>query len=246
MSLPRVSLVTGTWQRTDQILALLENVRAQTYPQTLLEWVIVSDGPDPALEKALYDIFLQRFEEMERGIPWPKFVFASLGFHASGFFQDSISAPPYKVAQLMASGDLQMWLADDERMEDDCIEALVRLLLETDSDFVYPRSEIYFHEDLGFGDRRMVLGVHPPVSGQITTALYRRELLDYRMFELHVGSGTDWDQVFEWMKAGARYAMLDRVVHYHRVDKIGAGPNQRIALQPLRGHRLGGGDVTPV
>lgn len=220
-----VSVVTGTWQRHDLLLEAIENVRAQTYRP--LEMVIVSDGPDERLAQMVYDATANVHDVDVH--------FAECGRHWSSFLAASMSTAPFLVAQLLARGPLQMWLADDERMTPDHIESLVDLLETTDSDFVYPRVRLV--PGPGVSLTPYVIGTDPPMFGTITHALYRAELLDYRMFTFSVGSATDWDQIAHWMAAGARWAMLDRVTLSHRLDKLGEGDHFRAERQPLRGHK---------
>jgi glycosyltransferase involved in cell wall biosynthesis len=212
----------------------IENVRAQTYRP--LEMVIVSDGPDPTLADLMErERRRDELRPMVRGaLPVVPIRFVECGRHWSSFLAASISAVPFQVAQWLARGDYLCWLADDERMEPDHIEALVDLLEQTDSDFVYSKVDIWAKDDPSW---RMVIGRDPPYLGTITNALYRADLLDYRGFTTHVGSGTDWDQIGAWMSAGARWAMLDRVTLTHRLDKFGEGPDFRSERRPLRGHR---------
>ena len=220
MSRKLVSVITGTYNRHDLLLEAIENVREQTYRP--LEHCIVSDGPDLALRQML---------GAHRGSDVPT-RFVETGRQWSQFLAASISAVPFQVAQWLASGDYLMWLSDDERLTPDHVESLVNLLEETDSDFVYPRVEVW--NPAGY---QSVIGTDPPQLGGITHALFRAELLDYRGFTTHIGSGTDWDQIRHWMEAGARWAMLDRITLRHRIDKMGEGPDYREMRQPLRGHR---------
>lgn len=230
---PLVSVITGTWQRHDLLAEAIENVREQTYRP--LEHVIVSDGPDDELCRLIDREQLADVIE-ESGVP---IRLVELGRNWSTFLQFSISAVPFQVAQWMARGEYLCWLADDERMAPDHIASLVDLLETTDSDFVYSKSRLWFNPALGpqYAGHEPIIGEDPPRCGTVTNVLYRAELLDYRGFEIHVGSGTDWDQVDHWMRAGARWAMLDRVTHSHRVDKIGEGTDVRMQRQPLRGHQ---------
>lgn len=214
-----VSVVTGTWQRHDLLLAAIENVRQQSYRP--LEHVIVSDGPDPELA----DLIVRQREDREscshEVYPYNSDVpirFAELGFWSSGLFRDSISAAPYMVAQLLARGEYQMWLADDERMlVPDHIERLVNLCEQYDADFAYPRVRMWWE---GRPELTCEIGGNPPRNGQFTHCLYRREALDKGMlFRTHVGSGTDWDAVSRTMMAGATWAYLPEVTLTHRIDK---------------------------
>lgn len=206
-------------------MGAIANVRQQTYRP--LEHVIVSDGPDERLAQLVYDATANVHDV--------DVTFQELGRHWSSFLAASMSTAPFLVAQLLARGPLQMWLADDERMEPDHIESLVHLLEAEDADFAY--SYVRLVPGPGVPLTPHVIGSDPPMKGQITNALYRTELLDYRMFTFGVGSATDWDQVSHWMDGGARHAMLDRVTLVHQIDKLGEGDHFRSERQPLRGHR---------
>lgn len=207
MSRKLVSVVTGTYNRHELLLGAIENVRRQTYRP--LEHVIVADGPDGALRSIL---------KHDPGDETAPIIFQELGFHSSSLFTDSISAAPFMVAQLLARGEYQMWLADDERMlVTDHIEKLVNLLEEYDTDFAYPKVRCY-REPPTTAD--MVIGTNPPRHGHFTHCLYRRDALDKGMlFRTHVGSGTDWDAVSRTMASGARWAFLPEVTLSHRIDK---------------------------
>lgn len=212
---PLVSVVTGTWQRHDLLIEAIANVREQTYPN--LEHVIVSDGPDPELYNLIASLRDDREScphEVYRDVP---IRFAELGRNWTAFCPDSFAAGAFKTAQFLARGDYQMWLSDDERMlVPDYVERMVRTLEETGADFAYSKVRMW-HADRpaqawDMGDGR-------PSHGNITSAFYRSALLKHRMFELHVGSGTDWDQIAAWMAAGAKWAYIDETLFSHRIDK---------------------------
>lgn len=211
-----VSVVTGTYQRHDLLLEAIENVRAQTYRP--LEHVIVADGPDDTLRALMKEeITFRSCLGLRERVP---ITFAELGFWSSGLFRDSISAAPFMVAQLLARGDYQMWLADDERMlVPDHIEKLVDLLELYDADFAYPKVKCYREPPNLRWDG--VIGTNPPQHGQFTHMLYRRDALDKgALFRTHVGSGTDWDACSRLMSTpGVRWVFLPEVTLSHRVDK---------------------------
>lgn len=205
-----VSVVTGTYQRHDDLLEAIENVRGQTYPN--LEHIIVADGPDPELMMKVADTI----GSMNGG---PTIRYYELGFWSSGLFTDSISAAPFMVAQILARGDYQIWWADDERaLVPDHIEKLVNLLEEYDADFVYPKVEMTWPAP---STKRCVIGTNPPRRGTFTHCLYRRDLLNRGMlFRTHVGSGTDADCLERvMMQPGIRWAYLPEVTFTHKVDK---------------------------
>lgn len=210
-----VSVVTGTYQRHDLLMGAIENIRQQTYRP--LEHVIVADGPDPELMFTLAKAGIAPYVPMaDADIP---IRFVELGFWSSGLFTDSMSAAPFMVAQLLARGEYQMWMADDERcLVPDHIEKLVNLLEQYDADFVYPKVEMTWPEP---STRRVVIGGNPPQRGQFTHCLYRRDLLDRGMlFRTHVGSGTDADCLERVMgQRGITWAFLPEVTFTHKVDK---------------------------
>lgn len=228
-----VSVITGTYNRPNLINKCIGEVRKQTYPN--IEHCIVSDGPDPLLRIWAKTGWNEApYKEFADDVP---IKFVETGRQWSQFLAFSISAVPFQVAQWLASGDYIMWLADDEEITAEHIEKLVDLLEKEDVDFVYSKSECWFNTkaNLRFYAASNVIGESPPASGRITQALFRVELLDYRGFTTHVGSGTDWDQIKAWMDAGASWAFLEEVTHTHRVDKMGDRDlNQE--RQPLRGN----------
>lgn len=207
-----VSTITGTWQRHDLLREMIANVRKQTYRP--LEMVIVSDGPDPELRAELFAGYTLDDVSVR---------FVELGFWSSGLFRDSISAAPFMVAQLLARGEYQITLSDDERFLDpDALAKLVTCLEDYDCDFVYSKAEITF----AWSDATDVIGTNPPRMGQITQFLYRRDALDRGMlFRTHVGSGTDWDSVSRTMAFRlpghhpTRWGFVPERLVTHRADK---------------------------
>lgn len=219
-----VSIITGTYNRHNTLLKCIDNVSAQTYEN--IEHCIVSDGPDEYLR----ELHLCGWDGRNK---YP-IKFVETGRQWSQFLANSISAVPFQVAQWLASGEYIMWLADDEEITPDHVELLVNLLEEKDVDFVYSMSEIWFNPSLGRVLMPQAIGDVLPKNGNITHALFRAELLDYRGFMTHVGSGTDIDQIATWISSGASWAFLPKVTHVHRVDKFGDGEIQK-EPQPLRG-----------
>lgn len=224
---PLVSAITGTWSRPDMLAELIENLATQTYRP--IEHCIVAE---PSADEAV-NAEVRRVVDHARGQADIPITFVETGRHWSGFLANSISAVPYQMAQWLARGAYLMWLADDERLTPNHVEDLVALAEEAEADFVYPLQGCYWRGAIS----RHVNWIGGPVPqyGQITHALYRAELLDYRGFEINVGSGTDWDQVRHWMAAGARWAFLPKQTFTHRVDKAG-DTGARRTRQPLRGH----------
>ena len=224
---PLVSAICGSWERPDMLAELIENLRAQTY-RPLELCVAVEPSDDEAINDEYRSLLLAAAQVPGMPITW-----TVLGRHWSEFLANSISAVPFQVAQWHARGEILMWSADDERFVPDHVELLVDLMEREKADFVYPQQGCYWRGSIS--QHVNWIGSDPPRYGQITHALYRAELLDYRGFETNVGSGTDWDQVQWWIKSGARWAYLREKTMTHRVDKSG-DTGARLTRQPLRGH----------
>jgi glycosyltransferase involved in cell wall biosynthesis len=207
---PLVSVLTPTWQRPELLVGAIENVRAQTYRP--LEHVIISDGPDTEL----VDLVELAYAEQYSRYPddhWLRYGVYELGRNWSSFLPDSFCAAPTTVAMLVASGDYQTWLVDDERMEPDHIESLVTALEASGADFAYSKVELWWEN----GSRR-VIGTDPPSLGEITNCLYRTELLRLGLYPFEAGMISDWRCISRWQSRGARHAFVDRVTLTHRVD----------------------------
>lgn len=211
MTRPLVSVITGTYQRHGLLMQAIDTVIRQSYRP--LEHVIVADGPDPELRERMAQ--LAQYADPSD----PELRFFELGRNWSQVIPDSISAPPFMTAQLLARGEYQMWLSDDERLIDlDHITKLVDLLEETGSDFTYPFVECW---PKGSPEIKWVVGTDPPQRGAITHCLHRYDCLNVYGggFRVSVGSGSDWDQIARFMAARKKWAMLREVTMTHRSDK---------------------------
>lgn len=206
MSRPLVSVITPTWERRDLLLEAIESVRQQTYRP--LEHVIVSDGPDAALTGSMHDRQIEYASDVS-------IRFVELGRNWSAFLPDAYAAAPLVVAQLVARGEYQAFLADDERMAPDHIAALVALCEIEGADFAYSKTEMYWRDRPA---ERWLIGQAPPAYGQITNAVYRADLLKHGLYPVGAGMASDWACFSQWLRAGARWAFLDRVTLTHRAD----------------------------
>jgi predicted nucleic acid-binding Zn finger protein len=211
MSRPLVSVLTPTWQRHALVVGAIENVRAQTYRP--LEHVIVSDGADPRADEMVDHMALFAELEPDRSRTVP-LRFIQLGRNWSTYLPASFCAAPTTVAMLVARGDYQCWLADDERMAPDHVASLVDALEAGGADFAYSRVELVWP---GSG-HRAIIGTDPPREGQITNALYRTDLLKRGLYPFGAGMTSDWACIKRWMDAGAVWAFVDRVTLTHQVD----------------------------
>jgi len=211
---PLVSVVTGTWQRHELLLETIANVRQQTYPN--LEHVIVSDGPDPRLATwASQDVGSRYWPACGDPSTVP-IRFVELGRNWTTYLDNSRNAAPMIVGQLMARGDYQMWLADDERMTPDHIEGLVDHLESRNADFAYSMTRMWMKDD---PSRSWIIGEDPPRWGQITNVLYKASLIERGQMPLGAGASPDWHQIEAWMRSGARWAFRPEVSFEHRADQ---------------------------
>lgn len=215
-----VSVVTGTWNRHDLLLEAIENVRGQTYRP--LEHVIVADGPDDALGELIRTADKQHhaacFDAYSGNEPdYVPTRFVELGKHWSSVLTNSISAAPFLVAQLLARGEYQITMSDDERFLDpDAIKKLVDCIEAYDLDMAYSQAEITF----AWGGSPNTIGTTPPQNGQITQFLYRADALDKGMlFRTHVGNGTDWDCTARLMASGGRWGFVRETLVSHIAHK---------------------------
>jgi len=210
---PLVSVITPTWNRQALLTETIENVRRQTYRP--LEHVIVSDGIDPELRRA---VKIVDGEQVERAAEYRVPIrFVELGRNWTGFLPRSFGVAPLTVGALMARGELQTWLCDDERMQPDHIGHLVDLIKSTGADFVYPQVLMWRPAYPGMA---WAIGSDPPKQGQITSVLYRAAALQKAMYRFHLPAGVenDWDLVARWMESGATWAMSGRCTISHRAD----------------------------
>lgn len=219
-----VSVVTGTWNRHDLLLECIKTVRNQSYRP--LEHVIVSDGTDPELATLIRSsasgLIASDFSRGALTYGPPSDVpirFVELGRNWSSFLTDSFSAVPFAVAQWVARGDYQVWLADDERwLSPDAIEVMVSALEAEGTDFVYPKVEMYRAET---PEKRVIHGEPYPRLGTFTHCLYRADILDVPRggFQTHVGRANDHEQAQRWIAAGKRWSFVNQVLLSHRIDK---------------------------
>ena len=207
MDRPLVSVITPTWQRAELLRGCIENVRAQVYRP--LQHVVVVDGPVDEEFDILCDA--EDSDSMDC-----EFLHVDLGRNWSTFLTDSFCAAPITAGMLLARGDYQTWLADDEVMDPEHIAALVAALESTGADFAYSR--VRMHAVGQTPEHGYDIGTDPPRLGQITNALYRTTLLRYGLYPFGAGMTSDWACIERWMSRGATWAFVDRVTLTHRYD----------------------------
>jgi glycosyltransferase involved in cell wall biosynthesis len=209
-----VSVVTPTWGRHDLLMECIANVRAQTYRP--LEHVIVIDGQDEDLYESILAEDARATDDDGRvDVP---ITCVELGRRWTLELDDSYAAAAMMVAQMVARGEYQHLMADDERWTPFHVELMVRALETTGADFVYPRTAYYRWQT---PDQAVGIGVSPPVKGAITTLLYRREVFNTAKgpYRTHTGRENDWDFIERMLNGGASHVFVDRVTTSHRDDR---------------------------
>lgn len=208
MGRPLLSVITPTWQRHELLLDTIRHVREQTYPN--IEHVIVSDGEDAALDG------LRLLSHFAGAVPLRR---ASLARNWSGLMPASFGIAPLTAGMLLARGEYQCWWSDDDRaLAPDHLARLVDLLESTGADFVYPKVRIWRNGDPD-GPETGVIGTDPPAYCQITHFVYRASCLWRFGMPAWGTHPMDWSLIEQWMRAGARWAMLDDVTFSHRLDQ---------------------------
>lgn len=113
-------------------------------------------------------------------------------------------------------GDLVMCLADDEILEDTCIEKLVDALERTGSDFAM------CHRDWPQRPGAKVTG-DPPVSTNLTTGLFRPRLWKVADMVsgpsgLYTQPGADGQCAWDWLQQGAELVIVPEVLSHVEPD----------------------------
>jgi glycosyltransferase involved in cell wall biosynthesis len=197
VSLPLVSVITPTWGRHELLLhRCVPSVQAQTYPR--VEHIIVSDGPDRALARAVASKITGSVLNCDRPVP---VRFAQLAEHDP--------APHHghhgRLAGLgRAAGDLIAYLDDDDAYRPGHVAALAAALqARPDAAWAYSLMEWQVPQ-------RHVIGEDPPRCGQIGTPM----LMHRRALPAQWGPASpveDWAVVERWLTADAPYVHVPEV-----------------------------------
>lgn len=181
---PKISVITPTWKRRRLLTSrCIPSVRAQDY-RGEIEHVIVSDGPDPALEGVPGVVFLDEHRAApNRGI-WARLAGA-----------------------MAASGELIAYLDDDNAWRPRHLSLLAAAIEREDVSFAHSRAAC----SNGNGCR-WEIGCNPPVFGQVDTSLlvHRAGLLDVATWEPS-GRPADWHLVDRWLQAGVTHAFVPEI-----------------------------------
>lgn len=193
--MPRVCVVTPTWQRHDLLFTrCLPSVVAQTYQDW--EHVVVSDGPDPGLREKVE--LLNRKSDV---IYWPQGRLLELPEHAGGL---GAAARNYGIDH--SDSELLAFLDDDNAYRPHHLELLIECLdAQPGVDFAYGR--LYYPES------GTSIGMYPPEVGQIDSSSFvcRRKLFDLARWPVTTTYALDWELVGAWLAAGAKAAFVPEI-----------------------------------
>lgn len=180
----RISVVTPTWQRRGLLTGrCVPSVAAQTWAGET-EHVIVSDGPDPALD----------------GVPGVTYLPAHIRCANKGVLARRHGAA-------LATGELVAYLDDDNAWRPRHLELLAGAIAVTGAMFAY--SQALCRNAAG---SHWAIGCRRPVFGQIDTSLivHRRELLDVADWEPSARPA-DWHLVDRWLEAGVPWVHVPEI-----------------------------------
>lgn len=217
MNKPLVSIVIPTWQRHELLFATLRNIRKQTYAgddksyALCLEIIVIIDGLDYELQRKLINYSAMFFYGIRT---------IMLGRNWSGLAPTSFGIAPLIVGYLSARGQYIMPWCDDERaLVPDHIENLVNIMDSNDEiDYVYPRVHIW-RNGTPNSKENAIIGVYPPVHGQITHYMFRPENFIRFGFPDWGSDPVDWSLIQKWIANGAIGFMTNEVTFEHRLDR---------------------------
>lgn len=192
MSIPKVTVITPTWQRHELLLSrCIPSVQAQDYPDK--EHLVISDGHDPVLAGKLSMPWLDGWEDL---------IYRELPDHAPEQHYGHL-ARAYGLEY--ASGDYITYCDDDDSLRPaHC--TLLAMALEADPGAGFAVSRMVSHGPHG----ESVIGAGPVACGNVGTPMimHRREITAHGTWD-HPGQFEDWDLVLSWINAGIRYVRVN-------------------------------------
>jgi glycosyltransferase involved in cell wall biosynthesis len=195
-----VSVITATWQRHAMLLdRCVPSVQAQDHPGT--EHIIVSDGPDPELHKALLD---QMSESARRGALAHETWLYELPVHGEAKHWGA----PARLAGLgYASGDYLAYCDDDDQLRPEHCR-LLAAALDAAPDAGFAVSRMMQHTPFG----EQLIGAGPLALGNVGTPMimHRRSVLETAAWG-EPSEFEDWNLTWAWLRAGISYVRVDEI-----------------------------------
>lgn len=191
MSIPKVTIITPTWQRHGMLTTrCIPSVQAQSYPS--VEHLVISDGPDPELKAQLAQPWTDGLKDL-----W----YHELPVHDEA---EHWGAPGRLAGLELASGELIGYCDDDDSLREFHCTLLAEALAQ--------------HPEAGFAVSRMcshgpfgdtVIGDGPLAAGNVGTpmVMHRRVALRAATWAT-TGRFEDWDLVWAWLQAEVPYVRV--------------------------------------
>ena len=159
MSRPTVSVCTPTYNRRFFIPTLIKCFKLQSYPQELIEWIIVDDGDDP-----VGDLF--------KDVPNAKYY----------YYKEKMKLGKKRnVVHSYCKNDIIVYMDDDDYYPPDRIKEAVIMLTMNPKKMIAGSSKMlmyYTHSDKIYS-----LGPYGPNHATAGTFAFKRKLLDETSFE---------------------------------------------------------------
>jgi glycosyltransferase involved in cell wall biosynthesis len=151
--LPFVSICTPTFNRRPFIPYLKKCFEHQTYPKDRIEWIIIDDGTDP-------------IEDLVKDIEQVKYFY---------YEEKMLLGKKRNLMHSKCSGDIIIYMDDDDYYPEQRISHAVETLLENPSFLVAGSSEMHFY----FDSRNQVYqcGPYKDYHATAATFAFRKELL---------------------------------------------------------------------
>jgi glycosyltransferase involved in cell wall biosynthesis len=181
---PKISVITPTWKRARLLLnRCIPSVAAQDYDGEI-EHIIVSDGPDPALDDVPGVTFLDEHRAAPNRGLWARLAGTRL-----------------------ATGELIAYLDDDNAWRPGHLRLLAGAIEREGASFAYSRAQCQDEHDATW-----TIGCQPPVFGQVDTSLivHNAGLLETATWRPS-GVPSDWDLVSRWLAAGAAWVHVPEI-----------------------------------
>jgi len=151
--LPFVSICTPTFNRRPFIPYIIKCFEHQTYPKDRIEWIIIDDGTDP-------------IEDLVKDIEQVKYFY---------YEEKMLLGKKRNLMHSKCSGDIIIYMDDDDYYPEQRISHAVETLLENPSFLVAGSSEMHFY----FDSRNQVYqcGPYKDYHATAATFAFKKELL---------------------------------------------------------------------
>ena len=181
----KATVITPTWQRHNLLLdRCIPSVAGQVFDGSI-EHIVVSDGPDPVLAERVADLPVVLVQWPQHPLWVPNF-----GSHLRNH------------ALTLATGDVVMYLDDDNAYRPEHVATLARALATVD--FAYSRMQRHGHVS-------GLVGAEPPQAGHVDTSILAHRAGLTTCWPHPESPTCDAVVVGSWLVAGATWAHVPEV-----------------------------------